>query len=137
MAIIFAPVKSIRIVRGTHWEDNFQLVDEASQTPVSLVGITGLLMRVRRSIGSPILLELSLPDSGLDSAGRLVLVDATTGMVGFRVDTPATLTLPENGHRKAKYGYDSVIERTPGEYEAAARGKLSVLPQYTRPWGTT
>lgn len=137
MAIIFAPVASIRIVRGTRWEDNLQLVDEASQDPIGLVGIAGLLMRVRRTIGSPILLELSLAGSGLDSAGRLVLVDAVTGLVGFRVDSATTLTLPENSHRKAKYVYDAVIERTPGEYEAGAKGSLVVLPQITRPWGTT
>lgn len=57
MATIFAPVSSIRIVRGTRWEDNLQLVDEASQAPVTLTGITGILMRVRKTISSSILLS--------------------------------------------------------------------------------
>lgn len=131
MAIVFASVPAIRIVRGTKWEDDLTLVDKASGDPVNLVGITGLMMRIRRSIASPILLELSLANS------MLVLVEASEGRIGFRVPSATTLTLPENGHRKAKYGYDMVIERAAGEYEPAVNGKLSVLPQFTRPWGTT
>lgn len=131
MAIIFAPVKAIRIVRGTKWEDDLSLVDKDTGNPINLVGITSLLMRIRRSIASPILLELSIAN------GHLTIVDGAAGRIGIRVPSAMTLTLPENGHRKARYGYDMVIERTDGEYEPAVSGKLSVLPQFTRPWGTT
>lgn len=137
MAIVFAPVSGIRIVRGTTWRDDVQLVDADTQAPVNLIGVLGLLMRVRATISGPILLELSLASSGLPSAGRLEIVDPNEGLIGFRVDSATTLTLPENDHRRAKYRYDAVIERTAGEYEAAISGKLTVLPQYTRPWGTT
>lgn len=130
MAIIFASVPTIRIVRGTTWQDELTLVDKDSGDPVNLVGITNLLMRIRRSIASPILLELSL-------ASGLTLVDDAGGRIGISVSSADTLTLPENGHRKTKYGYDMVIERTAGNYEPAVSGKLSVLPQFTRPWGTT
>jgi hypothetical protein len=118
-------------VRGTRWDDDFQLVDQVTGTPVNLAGITGLMVRVRKSPGSAKLLELSVANS------RLVVTNAATGMVGIRVGSETTLTFPENGHRKAKYLYDAVIERTAGEYEPAISGKIVVLPQITRPWAVT
>lgn len=137
MAIIFATETSaglpitFTLVRGTRWEDDFQLVDQVTGNPVDLTGIVGLMIRTRRSPGSAILLEMSVDD------GRLVMVDAATGRVGIRVDSETTRLFPENGHRKAKYVYDAVIERSAGEYEPAISGKITVLPQVTRPWGTT
>jgi len=131
VAIVFAPIASIRVVRGTKWTDDVQLVDQATGNPVDLTGITSLVMRIRRSINTPILLELSMAN------GRLVVVNALTGLIGFRVNSAGTLLLPENSNRKAKYLYDAVIERSAGEYEPAVSGKLTVLPSITRPWGAT
>lgn len=130
MAILFAPVAPIRLVRGTLWTDELQVLEQETGDPVNLAGIEGLLMRVRRSISAPILLELALEDG-------LELVNATSGLLRFNVPSARTLTLPENGNRKAKYVYDAVIERTPNEYEAAIAGKLVVLPCITRPWAAT
>jgi hypothetical protein len=137
MAIIFATETSIglpitfTLVRGTRWEDDFQLVDQISGDPIDLTGITGLMIRVRKTPGSPILLEMSVDNA------MLVVTDAVTGSVGIRVDSETTRTFPENGHRKAKYLYDAVIERAAGEYEPAISGKIVVLPQITRPWAAT
>ncbi|MGH8025460.1 MAG: hypothetical protein ACREO0_01925 [Pseudoxanthomonas sp.] len=131
MAIVFAPLKPIRIVRGTAWSDNFQLVDKATGDPVPLTPLAAMVMRIRKSINGPILLELSLDN------GRLIVVDAPTGMGGFRCDSATTLSLPEFGNRRAKYIYDAVLERTAGEYEPAVTGKLTVSPSITRPWGVT
>ena len=131
MAIIFARLPSISIVRGTKWEDDVPLVDKATGDPIALTGIAGLVMRVRASINGPILLELSVAN------GMLTLQDAANGLIGFRVPSATTLTLPEKSNRKATYLYDMVIERTEGEYEPALMGKLKVLPSITRPWGTT
>ncbi len=131
MAIIFAPLSTIQVVRGTSWSDDVQLVDKQTGTPVDLTGATALVMRLRKSINSEILMELSLAN------GRLVIIDPIEGRIGFRVSSADTLTLPENGNRKAKYVYDAVIERTAGEYEPAVRGKLTVLASITRPWATT
>ncbi len=131
MGIVFAGLATINMVRGTKWEDNVQLVDQATGDPVDLTGIVGLVMRLRRGINKPFDLELSTANN------RLVVVDAPTGLIGFRVPSAVTLTLPELGNRKAKYAYDAIIERTAGEYEAAIKGKISVLPSITRPWGAT
>lgn len=131
MAIIFANA-SFRTVRGTRWDDDVQVVDKDTLAPVDLTGITGIVMRLRKTIGSPILMELSTV------AGTLVIVDAALGKVGIRVDSLKSRTdFPENNHVKAKYLYDAIIERTPGEYEAAITGKVTVLPQITRPWAAT
>lgn len=130
MAIIFAPVATLRLVRGTRWTDEVQILDQTTGDPVDLTGIENLVLRLRRQINGPIILELSM-GNGLN------LLNPTAGLLAFDVGSAETLTLPENGNRKAKYVYDAVIERTPGEYEAAIAGKLSVLPCITRPWGTT
>lgn len=131
MAIVFAPIAQIRIVRGTKWEDDIRLVDEATGEPISLAGITELWMRVRDEVDGQILLELTRTN------GRLVVTDPATGVIGIRVDSITTLTLPENDHERGDYVFDIVIERTPDEYEAGVSGRLAVLPQVTRPWGTT
>ncbi|HEY9471113.1 MAG TPA: hypothetical protein VIQ76_16020 [Propionibacteriaceae bacterium] len=137
MAIIFATQTSdglplnFPLVRGTRWEDSFQLVDQVTGTPVDLTGIIGLTMRARLTISSPILLELSTDN------GRLIVTTAATGSVDIQVDSADTLLFPENSHRKAKYVYDVVIERAVGEFEPAIGGKIIVIPQVTRPWGTT
>lgn len=131
MAIIFAPLAQIRIVRGTAWVDDVQMVDKASGNPIDLTGITGIVMRVRKGINTPILMELSTDE------GNLVVLTPAEGRIGFRVNSAGTLALPENSNRKAIYIYDAVIERSAGEYEAAVVGKLAVIPSITRPWGTT
>lgn len=131
MGIIFAGLDTINIVRGTRWDDNVTLVDQATGNPVDLTGITGLVMRLRRGINAAIDMELSMAN------GRLVLIDAALGVIGLRVPSAITLTLPELGNRRAKYLYDAVIERTAGEYEAAIKGKVNVQPSVTRPWGST
>lgn len=128
MAIVFAPLKQIRIIRGTAWADDVQLVDQATGAPVDLTAITSLQMRIRKSISGPSLLALDLVD------GRLVVADAEEGRIGFRVNSAGTLSLPENRNRPAKYIFDVVIERSAGEYEPAVTGKLKVLPSITRPW---
>ena len=131
MAIVFAPVSTITIVRGTDWVDDVTLVNEADQSPVSLDGAVGLWMRIRETPADPPLLDLSLDN------GRIVVVDAENGVIGFRVYTPDTLLLPENDHGRASYGFDLVIERQSGRYEAGVRGRINVEPQYARPWETT
>lgn len=131
MAIVFAPVSTITIVRGTDWVDDVSLVNEADQTPVDLTGALGLWMRIRETPADPVLLDLSLAD------GRIVLLDAANGSIGFRVMTADTLALPENDHERASYGFDLVIEREVGRYEAGVRGRINVDPQYARPWETT
>ena len=131
MAIIFAPLKRITVVRGTAWADDVQLIDKATSQPVDLTGITGIVMRVRKAINTPILMELRTADS------TVVVLTPATGRIGFRVNSAGTLALPENSNRKAIYIYDAVIERSAGEYEAAVVGKLAVIPSITRPWGAT
>lgn len=131
MAIVFARIPSIRIVRGTAWSDDVELVDKASQDPINLTGINGLMMRVRQTMNGPILLELSLSD------GTLTVEDAAGGKIGIRINSATSLSLPERSNRRATYLYDMVIERGLGEYEPAVKGKLVVLPSVTRPWGTT
>lgn len=133
MGIIFAPIGSVRIVRGTAWADDVQLVDKKTGEPVDLTGITGLTSRIRDDINGPILLSMSL-DAG---EANLVVVDASEGRIGFRATSVGTLSLPDNNNEKIKYIFDVVIERSAGEYEPAVTGKLSVLPSITRPWGAT
>lgn len=131
MAIVFARIPTIRIVRGTAWSDDVELVDKDTQAPINLTGINGLMMRVRASINGPILLELSLDNA------KLVIVDPADGKIGIRLSSADTLSLPEKSNRRVRYIYDMVIERSVGEYEPAVTGKLAVLPSITRPWGTT
>lgn len=136
MSFLFASTTSdgkpltFALVRGMVWNDDFILVDQATGLPIDLTGIAGLMMRIRAAINAPgHLLELSLANNGL------VIVDAAAGRVGIRVNSAATLAaFPANDHRKAKYVYDAVIERTAGEYEPAIRGKVRVDPQITRPF---
>lgn len=130
MAILFAPA-SFRCIRGTRWEDAVILTDQVTGLPVDLTGIVGITMRLRRSMTGPIVAELSM------AAGTLLVLDAAAGKVGIRCNTAFMLTLPENGHRKARYLYDSVIERTAGDYEPATKGRVTVDPQLTRAYGTT
>ena len=129
MGIVFAQVRPMRFVRGTRWTDEVQLVDQETRQPVNLAGITALVLCIRRSINAPVLLQLSIDDG-------LTLLNPTSGLIGIDVGSARTLTLPENGNRKAKYVYDALIERA-GEYEPAVAGKLTVLPSNTRPWEPT
>lgn len=119
-------------VRGTDWADDFTLTDLVTGDPVSLVGAAGVILRARDDYGTAIRLECSVAN------GRLVILDAGAGRLGIRVPGAVSrASFPENGHAKAKYVYDSIIERAAGSYEPAAGGKLTVLPQITRPWDTT
>jgi hypothetical protein len=130
MAILFGHAQ-LALVRGTRWDDDITLTDKATGEPVNLAGITGVLMRIREDIDKPIVLELSVAN------GRLVVVDAANGIMGIRVPSSATQVFPENGHKKSRYIYDVIIERSPSEYEPALSGAVQVLPQITRPWGAT
>lgn len=125
MAIRFAKA-SFSLVRGTKWDDDVILKDSVTGLVISLVGIVSMTMRIRKTIGSAILLELSVAN------GRLVMVDALNGRIGIRVPSAITLTLPENNFKRAMYVYDALIERTAGEYEPAIGGKVKVIPQVTR-----
>lgn len=125
MAIRFGKA-SFSFVRGTKWDDDVILTDQVTGLAINLTGITGMTMRIRKTISSAILLELS------SANGRLVVVDAVAGRIGIRVLSAITLTLPENSFRKAKYVYDAIIQRTALEYEPAVGGKVTVLPQVTR-----
>lgn len=128
MGILFGKA-NFSFVRGTEWADDFILTDSATGDPVDLTGITSLIMRVREDYATPILLECSTSD------GELVVLDPVAGRVGIRVAGAASrAAFPENGHAKAVYRYDAIIERTPGTYEPANGGKITVLPQITRPW---
>lgn len=134
MAFLFASKdadgKSIAfsLVRGTEWQDDVQIVDQASGDPVDLTGIASMMMRIREDIASADhLMELSIAN------GRLVLVDAAAGKVGIRVTSEQTLEFPQNDNAKAKYVSDIVIERTSGRYEPGVAAKVKVLPQVTRP----
>lgn len=134
MSILFATQTAagepivFKFVRGTPWSDDFQLVEQATSEPIDLTGIEGLLMRVRTRTGaSTVVYELSTAND------TLVVNDAATGMVGIRLNSAQTNTFPANGHRKGKYVYDVLIERTPGEFEPAIGGKITVLPQVSRP----
>lgn len=134
MAILFAtqtadgsPI-AFKFVRGARWDDDFQLVDQATGDPIDLTGVTRILMRVRTRVNaSSVLMELSTTN------GRLVITNAATGSVGIRINSADSNSFPANGHRKAKYVYDAVIELTAGEYEPAIGGSVTVLPQTSRP----
>lgn len=140
MGILFAtrtsdtPPKPLlfSLVRWTRWEDDFTLSKDDG-TPVDLTGITRLWMRVRARPLGPILLELT---DAVDN-GRLVITNAATGAVGIRVESADTGTFPLAGGKKAKYFYDVVIERSPGEYEPGISGKIAVYPQITNPQAAT
>lgn len=133
MAVIFATQDSngnpitFTMVRGTEWDDDVQLTDQVTGDPIDLTDVE-VMMRVRLAATSPILLELSTDNA------RLVVTDAANGRIGIRVSSADSRLLPENRHKKAKYLYDLVIERSAGVYEAGISGKIVVLPQITRPW---
>lgn len=131
MAIVFAQLDPITLIRGTAWSDDFTLVDKNSGDPIDLTAITGMTMRIRKSIDSAILAELSVAN------GQLVVLDAAAGECGFRMTSAQTLDLPANDNRRAKYIYDVVIQRSALEYEPAVTGKLTVNASITRPWGAT
>lgn len=130
MAILFGSA-SFRMVRGTRWDDDIVLTDEATGDAVDLTGVERVLMRIRASTNSTsVLLELSTELAN----GRLVILDAAAGRVGIRVNSQTTHdSFPANNNRKAKYVYDALIERTTDEYEPAVGGKVTVLPQISRP----
>lgn len=126
MSFLFGK-KTFRIVRGTRWTDEVTITDEATGEAVDLNGIVRLIARVREFIdSSEVLLELTTTDT------TLTVVNAAGGVVGIDVPTAATLDFPENGHFRAVYVYDVLIERSPGEYEPGLGGKVVVLPQVTR-----
>lgn len=136
MAILFATKTTegqpigFKCVRGTRWEDEFIVIDETTGLPVNLTGIVGMVMRARTGINSPtVVIELSIAN------GRLAVIDAPAGRVGIDVSTATSLlNFPVNSNRKAKYVTDALIERAGPEYEPAISGKITVLPQVTRPY---
>jgi hypothetical protein len=130
MAVLFAPA-SFRFVRGTRWDDSVTLTDKAPGLAVDLTTIVGITMRLRRTYSGPIIAELSV------AAGTLVVLDAAAGKIAIRCDSAFTYALPENGHRKARYLYDAIIERVAGDYEPAIKGRVTAEPQITYPQGTT
>lgn len=130
MAIVFARA-SFRVVHATLWNDDVQVVDKDTGVPVDLTGIAGIVMRMRSHIDGPIVLELS------QANGRIVVLNAIEGRIGIRVPTAVMQGLPLNKNRRATYVYDALIERTADEYEAGIAGKVTVLPQVTRPYLTT
>jgi hypothetical protein len=127
MGVVFASVKPIRIVRGTRWQDQVQLVDENTGDPVDLSGITSLRMCVRSDINGPVILELAV-GTGLAIANPLL------GLVDIDVSSEETLSFPAANNGRAKYVFDALIERAAGEFEPAFAGKVTVLPSITRPW---
>lgn len=130
MGILFANV-SFSFVRGTEWKsDDVEIVDSQTLAPVSLEAITGMMMRIR-DYDDAILMELSMVN------GRIVIVDAPGGKIGFRVPSAITRAMPEAFNIRRSYKYDVIIERTPNEYEPAIRGKIIVHPQVTKPWSST
>lgn len=132
MAIIFATQTStgagiaFKIVRGTRWQDTIVLSDQLTGNPVDLTGVTGIVMRVRKTMRSTVLLELSVAN------GRLTVTDAPNGTIAIDVSSTDTNTLPTNNYRRARYLFDMEIQRSASEYEAAISGKLVVLPSVTR-----
>lgn len=130
MSFLFARAP-MKVVRGTRWDDVVTLVDQDTQLPIDLTGITGLHMRVREEYTSEMLLDL-----GTDT-NELLVTDAAGGEFRIQVPSAGTLAFPEADHEVATYVYDVIVERTPGEYEPAVNGPVIVFPQVTRPWGTT
>lgn len=132
MAIVFATQTSdgsaisFKIVRGTRWQDTIVLSDQLTGDPVDLTGVTGLILRVRKTMNSAVLLELSVTN------GRLTITDAANGTVAIDVSSATTNTLPANGNRRARYLFDMEIQRSADEFEPAISGKLVVLPSVTR-----
>lgn len=129
MSLIFAP-SALRMVRGTTWADTVQLLDETTNLPISLVGVTAAIMRVRTRIDSAtVLLELSIAN------GRLTIVDAALGLIGISVSAALTISsLPRANDRKTKYVYDCLLSRggDPEIIEPGFKGKLTVYPQVSR-----
>jgi len=132
MAIIFATQTSdgaaitFKIVRGTRWQDSLALSDQQTGDPVDLTGVTDIIARVRKTMGSAVLLELSVTN------GRLSITDAVNGDVAIDVSSVDTNTLPANNNKRARYLIDMEIQRSADEFEAAISGKLVVLPSVTR-----
>ncbi|WP_202841980.1 hypothetical protein [Luteimonas saliphila] len=129
MGIVFAKVPTVRIVRGTRWQDQVQLTDENTGEPVDLAGIVSLVMCIREQVDSPILLQLEV-------GSGLAIANPGLGLIDIDVSSADTLSFPENGHQRWKYSFDALIERTAGEYEAAFAGRVTVLPSITRTWDT-
>jgi hypothetical protein len=129
MGIVFAAVAPIRLVRGTRWQDQVQLVDQNTGDPVSLADVESIDMWIRAYVNGPVLLALSLSDG-------LSIANPSSGLVDIDVSSDGTLALPENGNFRAKYVFDALITRTNDEREPAFAGKLTVLPAITRPWIT-
>lgn len=127
MGIVFATVKPIRMVRGTRWTDQVQLVDQNTGDPIDLTDAEAITMTIRAHINGPVLLELGIGTG-------LIVTNPLTGLIDIDVDSDTTLGLPENGNFRAKYVFDALIERDSGEREPAFAGKLTVLPSITRPW---
>lgn len=131
MAIIFATATSdgspitFRCVRGTRWQDTFQLVDQTSGVPIDLTGIADIHMRVRKTINSAVLMDLQV-------GVGLTITSAETGEVSIDLSSADTNVFPANNNKRARYVYDVVIERETDEYEPAISGKVVVLPQVTR-----
>lgn len=132
MAIIFATQTSdgsaitLKWVRGTRAQDTLNLSDQQTGNPVDLSGVNAILLRVRKTINSAVLLELSL-------GSGLTVSDAVNGVIDIDVASATTNTLPANNNKRARYLFDMEIERSAGEWEAAVSGKLIVLPSVSRP----
>lgn len=116
------------LVRGLPWKADVQIIDTPSMQPVSLAGIAGLLMRVRANPNDEVAaLELSLVNN------RLVIVDEDNGVYGIRCTAEDTALFPRNLRARRKYFTDSVIERTPGQFEPGISAVAYVDPQITNP----
>lgn len=126
MSLLFG-ARNLSCVRGATWTDTVRLVDEDTGEPINLAGVSAITMRVRRRINSDtVLLELTLANA------RLAVLDAADGTIGIDVSAAITGTLPEAGHRKAKYVFDCVLSRPSSVVEPGFKGRLSVYPQVTR-----
>lgn len=130
MALQFAKVKRISLIRGTRWQDEVQLVEESTGEPVDLTGVEDLVMTVRRRASGPAVFELALGNG-------LAIVNAAQGLIEFDVSSERTLEFPDNGYRRMRYVYDALIVRSDGEREPAFSGTLTVSPSHTRPWEST
>ena len=129
MSILFGPA-ALKIVRGATWSDNITMTDLSTGLPVNLTGVVSIIMRVRPTYDGILLLEAST------TAGSILIVNATGGIIGIRVGSAITNSaFPANNYRKAKYVYDVLIQRTAGEYEPAIKGKLTVYPSVTQAIG--
>lgn len=132
MGILFGRTNFI-FVRGTDWNDVFILTDADTGAAIDLTGATDLLLRVRDDIASTtVRLERRLSDGGL------TILDRAAGKVKVLCDSQTTHdSFPANDQVKAVYVYDALIERTAGRWEPATGGKVTVLPQVSRPLDDT